>query len=83
MVVRALQKKDDKLFSLRCRGYFCPQLYTKKALDRMREGAVLEVIFDGPCAAEAIEGMCEMEGHQIIESVLEEGTYRWKIRKAA
>lgn len=83
MVVRALQKKDEKLFSLRCRGYFCPQLYTKKALDRMREGAVLEVIFEGPCSAEAIEGMCEIQGYQIIESVLEEGTYRWKIKKAA
>jgi len=58
-----------------------PQLYTKKALERIQEGDTLEVLFDNPSSSESIAAMCDTAGDEILERVMERGTYRWKIRK--
>ncbi|MBI4591100.1 MAG: sulfurtransferase TusA family protein [Candidatus Rokubacteria bacterium] len=77
------EKKAEGDFFLDVTGYVCPhpQLYTKKALEKMREGDVLEVVFDNPSSAESIAAMCDTMGDDIIERIMEKGTYRWKIKK--
>lgn len=78
------EKRGDGDFVLDVTGYVCPhpQLYTKKALEKMQDGDVLEVLFDNPSSAESIAAMCDAEGNDIIERIMEKGTYRWKIKKA-
>ena len=70
-------------FLLDVTGYVCPhpQLYTKKALEKMRDGEVLELVFDNPSSAESIEAMCDSAGNEIAERVTEKGTYTWRILK--
>lgn len=78
------EKRTAGEFVLDVTGYVCPhpQLYTKKALERIQEGDTLEVVFDNPSSAESIAAMCDTAGDEIVERVMERGTYRWKIRKA-
>ena len=78
------ERKAEGGFLLDVTGYVCPhpQLYTKKALEKMREGDTLEVLFDNPSSAESIAAMCDGTGDEIIEKVAEDGKYRWVIRKA-
>jgi tRNA 2-thiouridine synthesizing protein A len=78
------EKRAEGDFLLDVRGYVCPhpQLYTKKALEKIQEGGMLEVVFDNPSSAESIAAMCDTTGDEIVEQGMKKGTYRWKIRKA-
>lgn len=78
------EKKGEGSFLLDVIGYVCPhpQLYTKKALEKMREGDTLEILFDNPSSAESIAAMCDAAGNDIVEKVTNGGTYKWTIRKA-
>lgn len=78
------ERKSDGGFFLDVTGYVCPhpQLYTKKALEKMAVGDTLEVVFDNPSSAESISAMCDATGDEIVERNAEQGTYRWKIKKA-
>lgn len=79
------EKTGDHAYLLDVQGYVCPhpQLYTKKALEKLARGDMLELIFDNPSSGESISAMCEAEGNQIIEKNDANGkTMRWKIRKA-
>jgi tRNA 2-thiouridine synthesizing protein A len=77
------EKKEDGYYTLDCMGYVCPhpQIYTKKALEKIGEGEVLEVSFDNPSSSESIAAMCETSGNEIIEKVSENGKIMYKIRK--
>jgi len=65
-------------------GYTCPhpQMYTKKALQKMSSGDVLTVLFDNPSSGESIMAMCETDGDELFERREEGGSFTWKIRKA-
>lgn len=65
-------------------GYTCPhpQMYTKKALQKMASGDVLTVLFDNPSSGESILAMCETDGDELFERREEGGSFAWKIRKA-
>ena len=65
-------------------GYACPhpQMYTKKALQKMASGDVLTVLFDNPSSGESIMAMCETDGNDLIERSEDAGSFAWKIRKA-
>jgi tRNA 2-thiouridine synthesizing protein A len=78
-------KKSEKVYSLDCRGYVCPhpQIYTKKMLERIKPGDILEVTFDNPSSSESISAMCASSGNEIIERVAEGGKYIYTIRKSA
>jgi tRNA 2-thiouridine synthesizing protein A len=80
LLLLASKKVDEKLDVL---GEICPypQLYTKKKLEKMAEGKVLEVVTDHPPAAEeTIPGYCRQMGYPF--SVKKEGSiYRIVIRK--
>lgn len=78
------EKIGDGAFMLDVQGYVCPhpQLYTKKALEKLASGDTLELVFDNPSSGESIIAMCEAEGNQIVSKDQSGGkTMRWTIRK--
>ena len=79
------EKKGEGLFMLDVLGYVCPhpQIYMKKALEKMKGGDIIELVFDNPSSSESIAAMCEAQGNEIVEKNMENGKYRWKIKKAA
>lgn len=79
------EKKNDGLYSLDVCGYVCPhpQLYTKKALEKMKAGDVLDLVFDNASSGESISAMCESIGNEVVEKNTVSGKYSWKIRKSA
>ena len=78
------EKKGEGLYFLDVLGYVCPhpQIYTKKAIEKIAKGDVLEVVFDNPSSAESVSAMCEASGIEIIEKKKEGSTFLWKIKKA-
>ncbi|OGA53120.1 MAG: preprotein translocase subunit TatB [Betaproteobacteria bacterium RIFCSPLOWO2_12_FULL_62_13] len=78
------EKRNEGEFVLNVTGYVCPhpQLYTKKALEKMKEGEVLELVFDNPSSAESVAAMLDMSGDEILAQNNNGVRYVWKIRKA-
>lgn len=66
------------------KGYTCPhpQMYTKKAIQKIASGDVLTLVFDNPSSGESILSMCDSDGNDIIERDELDGNFVWKIRKA-
>ncbi|OGA31557.1 MAG: preprotein translocase subunit TatB [Betaproteobacteria bacterium RIFCSPLOWO2_12_FULL_64_23] len=79
------EKKTEGLYALDVCGYVCPhpQLYTKKALEKMKGGELLELVFDNASSGESISAMCESIGNEVVEKNTNSGKYTWKIRKIA
>lgn len=77
------EKKAEGSYLLDVCGYVCPhpQIYTKKSLEKMGEGDIVEVIFDNPSSAETITQMCKSSGHEVIEKKQESGKFFYKIKK--
>jgi len=77
------EKKTDGVFLLDVKGYVCPhpQIYTKKALEKVHSGDILEVVFDNPSSGESIATMCDNTGDEIIARNQEGGQFKWNIRK--
>lgn len=78
------EKKNESEYMLDVKGYVCPhpQIYTKKALEKLNSGNLLEVIFDNPSSGESIATMCENMDDEIIERHEQGGQFVWRIRKA-
>jgi tRNA 2-thiouridine synthesizing protein A len=76
-------KVSDGQYQLDVCGYVCPhpQMYTKKALQKLAVGDELTLLFDNPSSGESILSMCESEGNDVIEREDGEGSFAWKIRK--
>lgn len=77
------EKKEEGVYSLDCLGYVCPhpQIYTKKMLEKIKSGDVLEVLFDNPSSSESIAAMCENSGCEVIEKEMVDGKYKYIIKK--
>lgn len=77
------EELGDGQFQLDVRGYSCPhpQMYTKKALQKMSNGDVLTLLFDNPSSGESIIAMCENEDNELFDRADNHGTSVWKIRK--
>lgn len=77
-------KKDDNHYVLDVTGYVCPhpQIYTKKALEKLKSGDLLEVLFDNPSSSESVAGMCDNDGHNIIHKEKDGGKFLYIIKKA-
>ena len=78
------EKTADGTYSLDVKGYVCPhpQLYTKSALSKMKEGDTLKLLFDNASSGESIASMCDKEGDEIVEQVTNNGSFVWTIKKA-
>lgn len=79
------EKTGDGTYILDVQGYVCPhpQIYTKKALQKLKTGEILELVFDNPSSGESVSAMCEAEGDEIVARAQAAGdpTLRWRIRK--
>lgn len=76
-------KVSDGQYQLDVCGYVCPhpQMYTKKALQKLDTGDELTLLFDNPSSGESILSMCESEGNEVFDREDGEGSFTWKIRK--
>jgi len=77
------EKKSEGVYLLDVQGYVCPhpQIYTKKAMEKLKTGEVVEVVFDNPSSSESISAMMDSNGNEIFEQRQENGKFSWKIRK--
>jgi len=77
------EKKDDTTYALDVCGYVCPhpQIYTKKSLEKINSGDVLEVSFDNPSSGETIAQMCESIGHEVMDKRQDGAVFIYKIKK--
>lgn len=77
------EKTGEGSYVLDVCGFVCPhpQIYTKKSLEKMNEGEVVEVIFDNPSSAETIKQMLEQAGHDLMEENVTGGKIIFKIKK--
>jgi len=77
-------KISDGQYQLDVCGYVCPhpQMYTKKALQKLASGDELTLLFDNPSSGESILSMCESEGNEVFNREDGEGSFTWKIRKS-
>lgn len=75
---------SDGRWKLDVCGYSCPhpQLYTKKAMQKLTSGDTLLLVFDNPSSGESILAMCESDGNDIVERQEQAGRFSWTIRKA-
>lgn len=80
----SFNKIADGEWELNVCGYTCPhpQMYTKKALQKLESGDVLDLVFDNPSSGESIMAMCEADGNDLFDRQEKGGSYTWKIRKA-
>lgn len=58
-----------------------PVLKTKKALEELQSGQILEVITTDPGAKADIPAFCNRTGHELIETVEEGGKIIFYLRK--
>lgn len=77
-------KKEEGVYTLDVTGYVCPhpQIYTKKALSKIKGGDILEVIFDNPSSAESVAAMCDSRGDDILEKTADCGKFVFRIEKS-
>ena len=78
------EKKGEGMFVLDVTGYVCPhpQIYTKKALEKINDGDILEVVFDNPSSSESISAMCDNAGIEIVEKNNDNGKIVYRIKKS-
>ena len=77
------KKTDEGRYRLNVNGYVCPhpQIYTKKALEKLASGEILELFFDNPSSGESIEAMIDNDGNTLVEKMVEAGQFEWHIQK--
>lgn len=77
------EKLEDGRYMLDVQGYVCPhpQIYTKKALEKIKEGDILELVFDNPSSAESISAMCDTTGTEVMEKKTDVGKFVWVLKK--
>jgi tRNA 2-thiouridine synthesizing protein A len=47
----------------------------------MKEGEVLEIVFDNPSSGESIAAMLDITGDEVMERVKDGGKLTWTVRK--
>jgi len=69
--------------TLDAKGLSCPMplLKTKKAIDKIGSGQVLEVLGTDPASKNDFPGWCERAGHIYLGTKEEAGFFRFYIRK--
>jgi tRNA 2-thiouridine synthesizing protein A len=74
----------DPLHTLDARGLNCPLpiLRTKKAINALESGEVLEVASTDPGSVKDMTAFCKQTGHALLSSNEDSGSYVFLIRKA-
>jgi rhodanese-related sulfurtransferase/TusA-related sulfurtransferase len=70
--------------SIDCKGLACPMpiVRTKRAVDEMKSGEVLEVVATDPGSVADVRSWAERTGHQFLGTIEENGIYKHYIRKS-
>ncbi|MFY0544702.1 sulfurtransferase TusA family protein [Brevibacillus sp. H7] len=70
--------------SIDCKGLACPMpiVRTKKAMDEMKSGEVLEVVATDPGSVADVRSWAERTGNQFLGTIDENGVFKHYIRKA-
>ncbi len=73
----------ETIHSLDARGLNCPLpiLRTKKALNALETGEVLEVVATDPGSLKDLASFCNETGHQLLSSEERDGDYVFHIKK--
>lgn len=71
--------------TLDARGLKCPLpvLKARKAMKEVAPGALLTVLSTDPGASKDFEHFCEVTGHELVESSVADGVYKFVLKKAA
>ena len=75
---------NETVHTLDARGLYCPEpvmLLHNKVRD-IQPGEVLEVLATDPSTQRDIPKFCTFLGHELLEQGLDEGEFRYLIRKA-
>jgi len=74
--------QEDSLMD--CSGLNCPLpiLKTKKAIDGMNSGEILKMISTDPGSINDVNAFTKRTGHELLESIAEDGDYTFFIRKS-
>ena len=74
--------QEDSLMD--CSGMNCPLpvLKTKKAIDGMNSGEILKMISTDPGSINDLNAFTKRTGHELLESIAEDGDYTFFIRKS-
>lgn len=66
-----------------CKGLSCPMplLKTKKAIQKLQPGQILEVLGTDPGSKNDIPGWCERAGHEFLGVKEDAGFMRFYVRK--
>ena len=77
------EKVEEGKYKLDVCGFVCPhpQIYTKKSLEKVQSGDIVEVTFDNPSSGETIIQMCEAAGNEVLENKQEAGKTIFVIKK--
>lgn len=69
--------------TLDCKGMSCPMplLKTKKAIDAINSGEILEVLGTDPGSKNDLPGWCKRAGHEFLGEVEDAGFIRFYIKK--
>lgn len=78
-----MTEQDKPKVTLDCIGLFCPEplFQTRKNIDALKAGEVLEVLADDPTAAEDIPRFVKRAGHEILKFEDKEGQLQFLIKK--
>lgn len=74
----------DNLQTLDARGLNCPLpiLKTKKAMNAMEAGDLLEIIATDPGSVKDLDAFCTQTGNEMLSSEEAGGEFKFRIRKA-
>lgn len=76
------ETKEDQ--ELDCKGMNCPLpiLKTKKTMDGMNSGQILKMVATDPGSINDVNAFTRRTGHELLESIAENGEYTFLIRKS-
>jgi tRNA 2-thiouridine synthesizing protein A len=66
------------------RGLNCPLpvLRARKAMQKLAPGSVVRILATDPGTVKDFKAFCRATGHELLESLEQEGEFRFVIRKA-
>jgi tRNA 2-thiouridine synthesizing protein A len=68
---------------LDCTGLYCPApiFETRKKMDSIKEGQILEIVADDPASEEDIKHWAKVTGNELLQTTKEKDKFIFYIRK--
>ncbi|MEM3771762.1 MAG: sulfurtransferase TusA family protein [Candidatus Micrarchaeia archaeon] len=75
-----IKKFSNGKYLVDLKGLVCPYpvLFTKRALEKLKSGEILEIVIDNPPSLDTVLEAVKASGHEIVE-VIEMEPSVWKI----